>query len=329
MIGRATMERDVLVLATGGTIGMRGQGSSPGGGSHAVPAKGARDLLDAVGLTGVQARDLLARPGAHIDLADALLVARTAVEHAATGRGVVVLHGTDTLEETAFLCDLLLGGDAPVVFTGAIRPGGAPGADGPANLLDAVAVAGAPSAAGLGCVVVFGGEVHAARAARKVDSAGPSAFGSPGGGQLGRVVEGRLALRARPVRPVAALAPARLDFAVPIVTAALGDDLALLDAPADGAVLVAFGGGHLAPAGLARLRAAAARMPVALTVRPERGALLHATYGFEGAEGDLRASGAVPAGGLSAPAARMKLLACLGCGLDRAGIAEAFANDDS
>ena len=314
------MEREVLVLATGGTIAMRGD--------RAIPAAGPAELLAAVGLDGVQARELLGAPGAHVSLDDALLVARTAAAEAAQGRGIVVTHGTDTLEETAVLCDLLHDGEAPIAFTGAIRPASAPGTDGPANLLDAVAVAGAPAAAGLGCVVVFGGEIHAARGARKVDSAGPSAFGSPGGGPLGRVVEGRLALRARPLRPARALDPERLGFRVPVVVATLGDDLALLDAPADGAVLAALGGGHLSPAGLERLRAAAQRMPVVLAVRPERGALLASTYGFEGAEGDLRATGAIPAAALSPQAARMKLLACLGCSLDRDGIARAFANDD-
>lgn len=314
------MEREVLVLATGGTISMRG--------SRAVPSAGPSELLSEAGLDGVQSRELLGLPGAHLGLNEALLVARTAADEAAAGRGVVVTHGTDTLEETAFLCDLLHAARAPVVFTGAIRPASAPGADGPANLIDAVAVAGAAEAADLGCVVVFGGEVHAARGARKVDSTGPSAFGSPGGGVLGRVIERRLVLRARPVRADGALAPARLDFAVPVLLATLGDDLATLDAPADGAVVATLGGGHVSPASLERIRAATERMPVVLAVRPERGATLAATYGFAGAEGDLRATGAIAAGALSPAAARMKLLACLGCGLDRAGIARAFANDD-
>jgi L-asparaginase/Glu-tRNA(Gln) amidotransferase subunit D len=69
-------------------------------------------------------------------------------------------------------------------------------------------------------------------------------------------------------------------------------------------------------------------MPVVLAVRPERGATLTSTYGFEGAEGDLRATGAIPAGSLSPQAARMKLLACLGCGMSGNGLAEAFAADD-
>jgi L-asparaginase len=314
------MEREVLVLATGGTIAMRGE--------RAVPSAGPGELLAAVGLEGVESRELLGLPGAQIGLAEALAVARAAVEEAAAGRGVVVTHGTDTLEETAFLCDLMHTADAPIVFTGAIRPASAPGADGPANLIDAVNVAGAATAAGLGCIVVFGGEIHPARGARKVDSAGPSAFGSPGGGPIGRVVEGRIALRARPVRPERALSPERLDFHVPVLVAALGDDLAALDAPADGAVVAALGGGHLSPAALERVRAAAARMPVVLAVRPERGAMLEKTYGFQGAEGDLRASGGIPVGALSPQAARMKLLACLGCGLSGPDLALAFSQDD-
>jgi L-asparaginase len=314
------MEREVVVLATGGTIAMRGE--------RAVPAAGPVELLEAVGLAGVQARELLSVPGAQVGLDDALHVARSAVAEAGAGRGVVVTHGTDTLEETAFLCDLMHAGEAPIVFTGAIRPASALGADGPANLVDAVAVAGAARTAGLGCMVVFGGEIHAARGARKVDSAGPSAFGSPGGGPIGRVVEGRIALRARPVRPARALAPERLDFRVPVIVATLGDDLAALEADADGAVVAALGGGHLSPAALERVRAAAVRMPVVLSLRPERGAMLASTYGFEGAEGDLRASGAIPTGSLSPQAARMKLLACLGSGLGGDDLAQAFMDDD-
>src|SRR5919198_489699 len=174
MIGRPIMEREVLLLATGGTIAMRGE--------RAVPSAGPVELLAEVGLDRVRSRELLGAPGPHIGLDDALLVARTAAAEAAAGRGVVVTHGTDTLEETALLCDLMHDGEAPVVFTGAIRPASAPGADGPANLIDAVAVAGAAQAAGLGCVVVFAGEIHAARGARKVDSAGPRAPGLPRAG---------------------------------------------------------------------------------------------------------------------------------------------------
>jgi L-asparaginase len=320
MIGTDPIEREILLLATGGTIAMAGP--------RAVPASGPAELLAAAGLRGVRTRELLGVPGAHVGLDDALAIARAATEAAADGLGVVVTHGTDTLEETAFLTDLLHDGEAPIVFTGAIRPGSAPGADGPANLLDAVAVARSPVAAGLGVLVVFGGEVHAAREARKVDSAGPAAFGSPNAGPVGRVVEGRLALKSRPLRPAVALRPEHLRFRVPIVTAALGDGLDTLDTPADGVVVATLGGGHLGPEGLDRLVAAAALRPVVLAVRPPRGALLSETYGFRGAEGDLRATGAIAAGGLSAPAARMKLLACLGSGLERPAILVAFADDD-
>jgi L-asparaginase len=319
--------RDVLVLATGGTIAMAG--------ARAVPSLDADALVAAVpGLAevpGLRARELWALPGAHLPLDAALQVAREAAAAAREGTGVVVTHGTDTLEETAMLCDLMLDADAPVVLTGAIRPGSAAGADGPANLLDAVAVAAAPEAAGFGAIVVFGGEVHAARHVRKVDSTSPVAFGSPATGPIGRVVEGRPALHLRPVRPDSALAVSRLDFRVPVVATALGDDGALLQAAvrggADGIVLVTLGGGHVAPEVLRRVRDAAQQVPLVLAVRPERGAFLAGTYGFEGAEEDLRATGAVPAGVLSPQAARMKLLACLGAGLDAAGVAAAFAAD--
>ncbi len=168
--------------------------------------------------------------------------------------------GTDTMEEVAVLCGLTYGGDAPIVITGANRPGSAPGADGPANLLDAIILARAPAAAGLGVVVAFGGEVHAAMTVRKIDSTGPVAFGSPTAGPLGRIVEGRVWLHATPRRP-SPLAVRRLDHRVSTVTTGLGDDGAMLRHAAeisDGVVLVALGAGHLSQGVLRELRQAAA-----------------------------------------------------------------------
>jgi len=330
--------RPVTVLATGGTIAMAA--ATPGAGAGAGAGRGARPALDADALvaavpplgelTGLQARTLLSAPGVHVTLDDALRIARAARDEAARGRGVVVTHGTDTLEETALLCDLLLDVEAPVVLTGAIRPASAPGADGPANLLDAVAAAGAPHTAGLGALVAFAGELHAARAARKVASATPHAFASPRTGPIGLVAEGRVELVARPVRPPALAPPARLDGRVPIAVTALGDDAealrAVLATRPDALVLVTLGGGHVGPAVLAAVReATAGGLPVAAAVRPERGLLLHETYGFEGAEGDLREAGVLDAAALGAAGARIALLAGLAAGAGRARLAELLA----
>jgi L-asparaginase len=318
--------RPIRILAMGGTIAMLG--------ARAQPALDAADLVAALpGLAGagVEAETVAGLPGAHVGLEDALELARRAVAAANAGAGVVVTHGTDTLEESGFLCDLVYDGEAPIVFTGAIRPASAPGADGPANVLDAVAVAGSAQAAGVGALVVFAGEIHAARAARKTDSTSPAAFTSPGLGPLGYVAEGRVTLAARPARR-AALAPRSLDGWVPVVCSGLGEDGRLLraavDAGADGVVLVTLGAGHVSPRLLEECQRATERVPVVLTCRPERGAILHATYGFRGSEGDLRASGAIPAGRLSPAGARIKLLACLGAGLHDAELREAFAVDD-
>jgi L-asparaginase len=215
------------------------------------------------------------------------------------------------------------------VLTGANRPASAPGADGPANLLDAVAVAGSARAAGLGVCVCFGGELHAAMTVRKVDSTGPAAFGSPGGGPFGRVVEGRLWMHARPLA-APAIAPAELPHRVEIVTAALGGGGSLLAHAADtsdGIVLVAFGAGHVSPGMLEALRRT--QVPVLVTTRVDRSSMLFETYGFEGSESDVRGTVAVCVPFLTPAAARIALLCCLGAGLDRPAIAAALARYDA
>jgi L-asparaginase len=311
----------------GGTIAMRGE--------RAVPSLDAAALVDAVpqlsDVEQLEAETLLELPGPHLTLSQALEVANRAREAARGGEGVVVTTGTDTMEELAVLCAMTYDGDAPIVLTGANRPASSAGADGPANLFDAVALAGSQAAAGLGVVVVFGGEIHAAMSARKVDSTGPAAFGSPVAGPVGRIVEGRTWLHARPLRPPA-LSVERLQFRVPIVTATLGDDgdvLAELAASRDGVVLVALGAGHLSARAVAALRTATQLTPVVVTCRPDRPSMLFDTYGFDGAERDLRQSGAVCAPFLSPQAARIALLCCLGAGLDRDQMAGALAPWDA
>lgn len=321
----ASLVRPVRLIAAGGTIAMSGP--------RAVPALDAAGLIDALpelaAVRSLEAENVLALPGPQIAPAQALTLVRRAAEAAAAGDGVVITTGTDTLEELALLAALVHDGDGPIVFTGANRPASRPGADGPANLLDAVAVAGSAAAAELGVVAVFGGEIHAAATVRKVDSTGPAAFGSPATGPLGRVVEGRVWLGARPVRPTA-LPVTRLDARVEIVTAALGDDGTLLRAAlqhADGVVVVGFGAGHVTPGMLAAIRDA--QVPILITGRPERAQMLFSTYGFEGSEHDLREAGALPAPFLSAVGARMALMACLGAGAGEPELRAALAGFDA
>ncbi len=318
--------RPVRVLAAGGTIAMRGE--------RAVPALDASQLVEQLPQVAgfhLEAETVLALPSTHLTLSHALDLAQRAAEAASSGEGVVLTTGTDTMEEVAMVCALTYDGEAPIVITGANRPGSAPGADGPANLLDAIILARAPAAAGLGVVIAFGGEVHAATTVRKIDSTGPVAFGSPTAGPLGRIVEGRVWLHATPRRPPA-LSVRSLEHRVHTVTTGLGDDGALLRHAAevsDGVVLVALGAGHLSREVLHELRAATGRLPVLITCRPDRSSMLFSTYGFEGAERDLRASGAICVPFLSPAAARIALLCGLGAGLDRDGMAKAFAPFDA
>jgi L-asparaginase len=319
--------RRVRILAAGGTIGMVGD--------HAQPELDAEDLVTDIdglrGFPGLEAITIVNKPSAHLTLDDQLRICRAARDAARRGMGVVVTHGTDTLEETAMLCDVLHDADAPIVFTGAIRTASAPGADGPANLVDAVAVASSAQAAGMGVLVVFGSEIHHARCARKTDTTSLVAFSSPQTGPLGRVTEGHPSIWSTvPRNPP--LDPPRLDRRVLIVPSTAGDDGALarsaLATEPDGVVIGTLGAGHLSPAVLEIWAEAAAAMPIVAYCRPERGVVLNSTYGYPGSERDLRGTRIIPAGFLSPQAIRMKLLACLSAGLDSDEVRWAFSQDD-
>jgi L-asparaginase len=305
------------------------------GAGPAHPALEAEDLVRAIpGLEarpGLDARTVVNLPSAHLTLADVLEICRQARDAARRGIGVVVTHGTDALEETAMLCDVLHDAEAPIVFTGAIRPATAAGADGPANLLDAVAVAASPASAGMGVLVVFGGEIHHARCARKTDTTSLVAFSSPQTGPLGRVTEGHPVFWSRlPRNPP--LDPPDLDRRVIVLPTGAGDDgqlaRAALDTEPDGVVIGTLGAGHLAPELMELWARAAEEIPVVAYCRPERGVILTGTYGYAGSERDLRGTRIIPAGFLSPQAARMKLLACVAAGLSIDETRWAFRQDD-
>lgn len=312
----------VRLLVAGGTIAMSG--------SPAQPSLEVIERLQQQAGVQIEAEVFTTVPSVQFTAGQALGLCRRAAEIANTGTPVVITHGTDLLEEVAFLCDLIHDGEAPIVFTGAMRTAMAPGADGPANLNAAVAVATDRDARGLGVLVVFAGQVHAARFVRKSDSTSVDAFGSPLAGALGRVEEGRFTRRWMPPR-LPAIDVARLDATVEVLTPGLASSPSLVTAAAavcDGLVVSVPGAGHTPPTFLAALQEVGNSMPVVAVPRPWRGALLHNTYGFEGSEVDLRSGAIICAGALSAPAARIALLAALGAGLPRSELAELFTRYD-
>jgi L-asparaginase len=320
--------RRVRILGAGGTIAMSGNGGATVELDAAGLLTAVRELTEVV---DIDTETIVSLPSAHLTLDDQLRVCRAARDAARQGIGVVVTHGTDALEETALLCDVIHDAAAPIVFTGAIRPASAPGADGPANLLDAVSVARSEEAAGMGVLVVFGGEIHHARCARKTDTTSLTAFSSPQTGPLGRVTEGHPTFWSRlPRNPP--LDPVALDRRVLIVPTASGDDgtlaRAALGTDPDGVVIGTLGAGHLHPDLLELWARAAERIPVVAYCRPERGVVLSGTYGYPGSEQDLRETAIIPVGFLSPQAARMKLLACVASGLSIEEIRWAFRQDD-
>lgn len=304
----------ITVFFLGGTISMGGDASN-----GAVARFGGAELLDSVpGLSDlgveVDVRDFRRMPSASFTFADLLELLEQA--EAASADGVVVVQGTDTIEETAFLADLVWTRDEPFVVTGAMRTPAMAGADGPANLLAALTVASSPEARERGALVVLNDEIHAARHVAKRHTTSPAAFASPNAGPMGRLVERRPVFGYDLVRREPLPRPAAIDARVPLVTATLGDDGVLLDHLDDcaGLVVAGFGVGHVPETWVDRLDRLADRMPVVLASRIGAGPVLTHTYGAPGSETDLLRRGLIPAGNLMAYQARLALLVLLASG---------------
>jgi L-asparaginase len=326
----ATDRPRVAIFSTGGTIA-----SVRGDQAAASPSLTAEQLVKSVPqLSEVAAIETVRfRQVASSDLtvADVIELAQ-AIGAAVDGgiAGAVVTHGTNTLEESSFLFDLLWDRDEPVVFTGAMRNPDLAGADGPANLLASAVVAASPVARGFGALVAFNDEIHLPLFVRKAHTTSPATFQSPQAGPIGWVMESRVRLALRPVVRHYISLPRASETVPPValVKVTLGDDGRLLSGIESlgyrGLIVEATGGGHVPKAYVEPLTALAAKMPVVLASRTGAGEILRNTYGFPGSETDLLRRGLIHAGILEGPKARLLLTLLLLAGASGEKISEAF-----
>jgi L-asparaginase len=234
--------------------------------------------------------------------------------------GIVITHGTDSLEETAFLLDLVVPAGKPVVFTAAQRPPRERDTDGPRNLLNAVRIAAHPGMSGLGVLVTLNDEIHAARDVRKTHSIAVNAFVSPGVGPIGQVDSERLYLYHRPARRLT-IDPPGIESRVELVTLYAGSDgSAIRQAVAAGArgiVVEVFGRGNLPPGPLEAVAEARGRgVVVVFTTRTGGGRI-------ELGE-DAQRVGVVSGEDLDGLKARIVLVVALGAGADAEGVASYY-----
>jgi L-asparaginase len=305
----------ITILTTGGTISMKVDPAAGG----AVPALGGDDFAQALpaGLADIRVQSLGRVPTAHFTIEHlwSIVHAVRALTSTQEVDGVVITHGTDTLEETAYLLDLVCDTDKPIVVTGAMRTASEAGYDGFANVEAAVRTAACDDARGLGTLVVMNGEVHAARDVTKSHTTALVTFLSPEWGPLGRVDADRVVIARRGQSEH--IPAERLDPEVHLLKLAVGMDERLLDAlvrddRTRGVVIEALGGGRVPPWWLPAIERAIARgIVVVIASRTGVGRTVDG-YAYAGAHRDLIAAGCLFAGGLPGVKARIKLMAALG-----------------
>ena len=315
--------RMIHLLFTGGTISMqRNQGAGGNIPAHRGEALiGFTEGLERISPYRVENWAMV--PACHLG-ADRLWQLRERVREIAESdevRGIVVTHGTDIIEESAYLLDRTLPAEVPVAITGAMRTSSDDGWDGPRNLLAAAAVAADQQSAGLGVMVVFNGKVFAGRNAVKVHATAIDAFAAPHAAPVGRVVDGWVVFetgkQGRETGGKSRLQPTELWARVALVSMVVGDSGELLDLvrPSHhGVVIVAFGSGNVPPGVVPAIgRWIDEGKPVVIASRCLLGEVTP-LYAFDGGGSQLVAMGAIPAGPRTASQARMELMISLSAG---------------
>jgi L-asparaginase len=321
----------IHLLFTGGTISMRIDRSSGG----AVPALGGRQILARVRGLGPDVRltfeDYDRLPGPHVTPRWMWRLRTRVWELLNDSRidAIVVTHGTDTVEETAYLLHLTLDSPRPVVLCGAMRTISEPGWDGPANLAAAIRTAAHPDSRQRGVLVTIGHGIHSAAEVTKRHTHSLSAFASPMG-PLGVVDRSEVVFSRPPARepviPARRIEP-RVDLHV--MAAGVDDGLirASIERGARGLVVEALGVGNVPPGVLPGLRAAIGRgIPVVVVSRCPEGRVSPA-YGYRGGGETLRRMGVLFGGELPGPKARIRLMVALGACRPAQEVERFFASD--
>ncbi|MDQ2994241.1 MAG: asparaginase [Pseudomonadota bacterium] len=292
------MKPHIKILVLGGTITMTSSGND-----GASPTLSANDLTNALPelktIAHISTETLMMKPSASLNWDDIRICYQAVLSALAEGcDGVVILQGTDTLEEVAFIFDVLLDVAQPIVLSGAMRATNTPGYDGPANLLAAVRIAADKSARDLGVLVVMNDVIHAARFVVKANTGFTHAFMSRIVGPIGLIQENE-------VRIVYRLTEKTPTFHLPDTPA---PDVGLFSFAFaqrwpfqamheyDAIVLEAAGSGHVAGDDVAPLAKLASELPVVFTSRASNGFITQSTYHYPGSEQELIAAGLIPAG---------------------------------
>lgn len=319
----------IVIIFTGGTIAS-GLDKDFGG---IVPNLTGGQILshisDVDDLAEILVHEYGAFPGPHITprhMAEISALVRRYIDEEQVD-GVVVTHGTDTLEETAYFLDATVDSDVPVVVVGSMRNSSEPDWDGPRNLRDAITVAAHQGARGLGVLVCLGGDILAASEATKVDTADVSTFESPNFGPLGRVTNQYVLIHRPPLHRESFTIGPLPDF-VPLFKLYAGMSELLIDLAIDngatGIVVEAFGVGNVTPPVYHALKRGLQNgVPVVLVSRCPVGRVEH-VYAYEGAGKTLHEAGVIFADYMGGPKARIKLICMLAAGKTMEEIRRSF-----
>ena len=320
----------IVILFTGGTISMKLDAALGGavptlsGDEIILATRGIRDVAD------IEVDQWGMFPGPHMTVARMWEVRNRIAQHLARADvdGVVVTHGTDALEESAYIVARSLASDKPIVFTGAMRSASDLGWDGPANLLDATRVAASPLSRGKGTLVCLGERIHSALEVSKTHTEARDAFESPSLGALGEIDEGIVSYRRALLELPAPLDPVEPAEPVDIVHVWAGADARLLDCSresgAKAVVVAAMGRGNVPPATFEGIvRWVEAGRPIIITSRALRGGI-GPTYAYPGGGRRVLEAGAIFAYGKRPGQARIDTMLAMGLGMTGEGITKLF-----
>lgn len=305
------MPKKILVLHTGGTISMQADATGAVVTSQDNPMNHVSNPLEGI---EVHTLDFFNLPSPHIKPKHMLALYHKIKEEADNYDGVVITHGTDTLEETAYFLDTMKIPPIPIVLTGAMRSSNELGSDGVYNYLSALRVASDDKAADKGVLVVMNDEIHAAKYVTKTHTTNVSTFQTPTHGPLGLIMKQEI-LYFKTAEPRVRFDLEHIQGLVPIISAYAGMTVELIDMldleQLDGLVIQAFGAGNVPKETAQKLENLLQKgIPVALVSRCFNG-IAEPVYAYQGGGVQLQRAGVFFVKELNAQKARLKLLIAL------------------